>query len=129
MQKAVNKQLFLVLQNTTLCILTMLFFSLPAHAQNDFAKPDVDSSKHNPLFIAALKKPIKANPILAERIKPTKHELMYWPNFPLTAAQIEARDRLRNRSIGRQISEDIIKNYVNTLIYGKKIPPAVIPKF
>lgn len=129
MQKACTKQLFLVLQNTTFCILTMLFFSLPTYSQNIFAKSDADSGKLNPLFIAALKKPIKANPILAERIKPTKHELMYWPNFPLTAAQIEARDRLRNRSLGRQISDDIIKNYVNTLMYGKKIPPAVIPKF
>lgn len=129
MQKAVNKQLFLVLQNTTLCILTMLFFSLPAYSQNDFAKPDAESAKLNPIFLAAIKKPIKANPIFVERIKPTKHELMYWPNFPLTAAQIEARDRLRNRSLGRQISDDIIKTYVNTLIYGKKMLPAVIPKF
>ncbi len=129
MQKAVYKQLFLVLQNTTLCILIMLFFSLAAFSQSDSPNKDTNSTKLNPLFIAALKKPIKANPILVERIKPTKHELMYWPNFPLTAAQIEARDRLRSRSLGKQISEDIIKNYVNKLIYGKKIPSAVIPKF
>ena len=129
MQKAVYKQLFLVLQNTTLCILIMLFFSLAAFSQSDSLNKDTNSTKLNPLFIAALKKPIKANPFLVERIKPTKHELMYWPNFPLTAAQIEARDRLRSRSLGKQISDDIIKNYVNTLIYGKKIPSAVIPKF
>ena len=129
MQKAANKQWFLVLQNTTLCILAILFFSLSAFSQIDSQKRDTNSERLNPIFLAVLKKPLKPNPLLAELIKPGRHELMYWPNYPLTQAEIDTRDRLRNRSIGRQIADDIIKNYVNTLIYGKKNPPAVIPKF
>ena len=79
------------------------------------------------------KPPLKANQQLAEYIKPSKHELMYWPNFPLNAAQVEARnkawERENNRPFGEKIASDIIKNAVNTLIYGKKMPVAVRPKF
>ena len=91
----------------------------------------------NPLLFSAFKKPLKANPLLSEYIKPSKHELMYWPYFPLNAAQVEARNReweIRNKkTIGGQIvsdiAHDIIKNQVNSLIYGKKMPVAVAPKF
>jgi len=62
---------------------------------------------------------------------------MHWPYFPLNAAQVEARnrewDRRNKQSIGQQIAgdiaSDIIKNQVNSLIYGKKMPVAVRPKF
>ena len=60
-------------------------------------------------------------------------ELMHWPNYPLTAAQIIARQadwqRRNSQTIGEQIASDIIKNRVNALIYGKKMPVAVVPKF
>ncbi|MEO6541411.1 MAG: hypothetical protein ABIN74_10485, partial [Ferruginibacter sp.] len=73
------------------------------------------------------------NPLLAEYIKPTKHELMYWPNYPLTAAQVEARnkewDRKFNRPIGQQIVGEIVDSYINTILYGKKQVVAVRPKF
>lgn len=91
----------------------------------------------NPLLYAAFKKPLKPNPLLSEYVKPSKYELMHWPYFPLNAAQVEARNReweRRNKqSIGQQIAGDIagdiIKNQVNSLIYGKKMPIAVRPKF
>ena len=62
---------------------------------------------------------------------------MYWPNFPLDATQIEARDRewkrRNSKTFGGQIisdiTKDIIKDQINTLIYGKKMPVAVAPKF
>ena len=78
------------------------------------------------------KTPLKATQQLSEYIKPSKRELMYWPNFPLNAAQIEARnrewERKNKQSPGEQIASDIIKSYVNSLLYGKK-PVAVVPKF
>ena len=91
----------------------------------------------NPLLFSAFKKPLKPNPLLSEYITPSKYELMYWPNFPLTPAQVEARDRewerKNSRPIGQQIlsdiTTDIIKSSVNSLIYGKKMPVAVTPKF
>jgi hypothetical protein len=83
----------------------------------------------NPLLREAFKKPVKTNPLLAERIKPSKYELMYWPNYPLTAAQIAARDRKNRQSLGGYIAEDIIRSVANDIIFGKKIPPAQLPKF
>jgi hypothetical protein len=60
-------------------------------------------------------------------------ELMHWPNYPLTAGQIIARQaewqRRNNQSIGERVAADIIKNSVNSLIYGRKNTPAVVPKF
>ena len=91
----------------------------------------------NPLLYAAFKKSLKPNTLLSEYVKPSKYELMYWPNFPLTPAQVEARERewerRNNRPFGEQILSDIaaeiIKTQVNSLIYGKKMPVAVAPKF
>ncbi len=107
-------------------------FAIAASAQIRDANIVGSYSAMNPLLLAAFKKPLKANPLLAEKIKPSRFELMYWPNYPLTAAQIAARDREWERknkqSIGEQIAGDIIKSYVNTLIYGKK-PVAAVPKF
>jgi hypothetical protein len=92
----------------------------------------------NPLLLGTFKKPLKPNPLLSEYIKPSAHELMYWPNFPLNAAQIQARSKqwpscsksgYTPLTLGEQIASDIIKNQVNSLIYGKKMPVAVTPKF
>ena len=54
---------------------------------------------------------------------------MYWPNYPLTAAQIAERDKKYNRPIGQQIADEILESTINSLIYGKKKPVAVRPKF
>lgn len=91
----------------------------------------------NPLLHAAFKKPLNPNPLLSEYVRPSKYELMHWPYFPLNAAQAEARnrewERRNNRSLGEQIAgdmaNDIIRNQVNSLIFGKKMPVAVRPKF
>ena len=62
---------------------------------------------------------------------------MYWPNYPLTTAQIETRnrewERRNSQTLGQQIASDIaadiIKNQINTLLYGRKTTPAAVPKF
>ncbi len=58
---------------------------------------------------------------------------MYWPNYPLTAAQIQARDkewdRENNQSPGQQIAGEIMESAINNLINGRKSPVANRPKF
>ncbi len=120
------------IQNSILSIVFTVLSAATLHAQTVVVKHNATTFELNPLLRASFKKPIKAAPLLAEYIKPGKHELMYWPNFPLNAAQIEARNRAWERknkqTIGEQVAGDIIKGYVNSLIYGKK-PVAVAPKF
>lgn len=106
-------------------------------AQTVNVKARTNEFEINPLLLTAFKKPVQATPMLAERMKPSKYELMYWPNFPLTAAQIKARDskweRKNRKTIGGQIvsdvASDIIKTQVNSLVYSKKSPVAVAPRF
>ncbi len=112
-------------------------FSIAASAQVNYNDVVEKYPRMNPLLFGAFRKPVKPNPLLSEYIKPSKHELMYWPNFPLNAYQADAREReweRRNKqTIGGQIvsdiAYDIIKSSVNLLLYGKKMPVAVAPKF
>jgi hypothetical protein len=125
------------MQKIFITIAFICSFTLTSSAQVYDTKTVEKYPRLNPLLFAAFKKPVKPSPLLSEYIKPSKHELMYWPNYPLTIAEIEARDReweRRNKkTIGGQIvsdiANDIIKNQVNSLIYGKKMPVAVAPKF
>ena len=127
-----NKYSDHLLQKSMLCFALMLFFMIPVSAQVE-ARIHTSQSNLNPLLLSSFKKPVKANPLLAEYIKPGKHELMYWPNFPLNAAQIEARrrewERKYNRPIGEQIVGDMVNSYINFILYGKKQVVAVRPKF
>ena len=108
-----------------LCSTLTLFSSSNLSAQTFVAS----KTNLSPLFFKYFRQPLKANPQLNQIIKPSKYELMYWPNYPLTLQQIAARDRKNQQSIGEQIAGDIIGNAVNTLIYGKKTAIAAIPYF
>lgn len=115
----------------------MFSFSISISAQAFDNKVDEKYPQMSPLLFAAFKKPVKPNLLLSEYVKPSKHELMYWPDFPLNASQLEARsnecERRNKQTVGGQIisdiASDIIKNQVNSLIYSKKMPVAVTPKF
>lgn len=119
------------------CIGFIFAFAINSIAQTPAGGIPVKAPLLNPLLFSAFKKPLKANPLVSQYIKPTKYELMYWPNFPLTPSQIESRNRVwerRNKqTIGEQIvsdlAHDMIKSSVNSLIYGKKMPVAVTPRF
>jgi hypothetical protein len=132
-----NKYLSRFLLKPLVMIGFIFSFSIAASAQVYYNHVVGKYPLMNPLLFDAFKKPVKPNPLLSEYIKPSKFELMHWPYFPLTPAQVEARDREWKRknkqSIGRQIvndiADDIIKTQVNSLIYGKKTPVAVRPKF
>lgn len=132
-----NKYLTRFLLKPIVTIGFIFSFSIAASAQVYYNDVVGKYPLMNPLLFDAFKKPVKPNPLLSEYIKPSKHELMYWPHFPLNAAQVEARqrewERKNNRPFGEQIlsdiSTEIIKYHVNSLIYGKKMPVAVAPKF
>ena len=127
-----NKNLNSFMQKTFITFVFICLFTLASSAQIYDVKTVGKYPLMSPLLLDAFKKPLKPNPLLSEYVKPSKHELMYWPYFPLTIAQVEARNReweRKNRqSIGEQIAGDIIKSSVNALIYGKS-PVAVAPKF
>lgn len=128
-----TKSLYTLLFKTVPVMLVILFSTLSVFSQNNTTYTSTDTAHLNPFFYTALKKPIKTNPLFAERIKPSKNELMYWPNYPLSAAQIDARqrewERKNNQPFGQQIASDIISNAAKNIIYGKKMPPATVPKF
>ena len=116
-----------------------MIFSVAGYSQYQLQPKDTTLLVHfSPLFVAALKNPYTLVIPYAGKSykvylrKPSK-ELMHWPSYPLTTGQIIARNeewqRRNNQTVGEQIASDIIKNRVNALIYGRKIPPAVIPKF
>ena len=123
-----NKYLSYFLQRSIFSIVLILAFVTAVPAQNNNNESSTDHFNLNPLLRSSFK-PIKAHPLLPGYIKPTKHELMYWPNYPLTAAQIAERDKKYNRPIGQQIADEILVSTINSLIYGKKKPVAVRPKF
>lgn len=107
----------------------LLLFCLQLPAQHNKLNTASPKKPLNPLVYSSFKKPMQVNPLFQEYIKPTRFELMYWPSYPLTPEQIAARDRRYEQSLGQQIVSDIIGTGINTLIYGKKMPPAKIPRF
>ena len=127
------KYLFHLKHKSAIIVGLLFLVALTANAQQNHLRSDSNAFHLNPMLRLNYKPPLKATQQLAEYIKPSKYELMYWPNFPLNAAQVEARDkaweRENNCPLGEKIASDIIKNSVNTLIYGKKKPVAVRPKF
>lgn len=128
-----NRYLYLPFRKTILSIVLAMLFASLVQAQNKL-KAISDTPNHlSPLLVSSFKKPVKPVADLNEHFKSPTNQLMFWPNYPLTYAQIEARnrewERENSRSLGEQIASDIIKGYVNSLIYGKKHPPANIPKF
>ena len=118
-----------LVQRTILCLGLILFIIVPASAQTVKANIKAGEYHLNPLLLSSFKKPTKANPLFTEYIKPSKYELMHWHNYPLTAAQIETRDRRYSRSAGQQIVSEIADSYINAILYGKKQVVAVRPRF
>ena len=121
----------------SICFNLILIITVLAQTNNIAAgfgeNIDRNNFQLNPLLRIAFKNAIKANPLLAKFIKPLKYELMYWPNYPLTPQQITTTGRKYAYPVSQQIANDILAgitaNYVNLLLYGKKNPPALVPKF
>ena len=135
-----NKYLYRFLKSRITVILLLLIFSSAGYAQNTPQKKDtLYSLPFGTLFFSAYKKPVQNTfmhinpPVYKIYVLKKGGELMHWPSYPLTTGQIIARNtewqRRNNQTVGEQIASDIIKNRVNTLIYGRKTAPAAIPKF
>jgi len=130
-----NKYLYHFMQKTITALVFLLTFSTAGYSQNKLLQKDtILNQGFNPIFIAAYKKPYTLMiPHTGDSYrvywKRSSRGLMYWPNYPLTAAQIEARDRKYDQSLGQQIISSIAESYINSLLYGKKMPAAVTPKF
>ncbi len=123
------------LQKTMLIIAAFTCFTFTAFCQDDLYQKDAVLPRLSPVLTAAIKNPkpgfLKiphANPpYKTYKVRPDG-ALMRWPNYPLTAQQIEARQVMYDRSIGRQIAESILESYVTGILKGRK-PVARIPKF
>jgi hypothetical protein len=122
--------LYLFFQKTMAGVVLILVFCVPANAQNESLKKDTTALHLNPLLVSSFRKTVKPNPGLNDHFKIPNNQLMYWPMYPLTAAQIEARDKKYNEPVGKQIAEEVIGSYLNSIINGKnKKPVASVPKF
>jgi hypothetical protein len=118
------------LQKTILSMVLILFFGLSACAQNNLIKKDTTGSTLNPLLYTSFKNSIKPGPNLNERFKSPNNQLMYWPNYHLTAAQVEERLRRYDQPVLKQIAREIAESYINSLLNGKNKKPVVsTPRF
>ncbi|MFN8251837.1 MAG: hypothetical protein U0V75_08130 [Ferruginibacter sp.] len=105
-------------------MLLMLFLSIAAIAAAQRLTPPCanDPLKYYRSAIAEKQAPsfIKLN------YKRPNNQLMSWPNYPLTATQVEQRmeQRARENKFSNKVAKDIIR-----AVFSKKKPVAVIPKF
>ncbi|MBL0056617.1 MAG: hypothetical protein IPP31_10610 [Chitinophagaceae bacterium] len=94
-----------------------------------FRRQDTTRFHIDPVQIT-IKEPAKPNPLLSETVTRPSGELMSWPNYPLTAQQIEQRDRINNRTVGQQIVHDVVETAAQSIINRKKNKrPAQVPRF
>jgi hypothetical protein len=134
-----NKYLYHSGQKNISSLVLLMIFSFAGYAQITPLQRDTAATfPLSPLFFSSYKKPnqptaMHINPPYKPFVLRKGGELMHWPNYPLTAGQIIARQadwqRRNSQTLGEQIASDIIKNRVNAWIYGKKMPVAVVPKF
>lgn len=128
-----RRYLYLFPRKIMLSIIIVFVYASLVQAQNKLTATGGPANHFSPLFMTSLKKPVKPSDGLNEYFKSPKNQLMFWPDYPLTAAQIETRnqewERVHSHTLGEQIAGDIIKTYVNALIYGKPHTAASIPKF
>ena len=135
-----NKYLDRIFQKTTAGFVLLMIFSTAAYSQDKLQQKDSFLTRRlSPLFVSAYKHPVRlmipyVNPPYKPYTVRPGRELMCWPAYPLTAAQIEARnrewDKKNSQSLGKQIANDIIETTVEGIINGRnKKPVAVRPKF
>jgi hypothetical protein len=102
---------------TIACIVLFLFLGLSAYTQ------DTPHFHINPLRASGLKEPIKANPNLNDHFKIPNNQLMYWSYYPLTAQQIEEREKCYNTSFGQQVFQGVTESFINTFLIRNPAAP------
>lgn len=134
-----NKYLQHFIQKNISSLVLLMIFSTTGYSQNTLLPKDsLLTPLISPVVVSLHKKPVQLmtlhiNPPYKPFVLRRGSELMHWPNYPLTAGQIIARQadwqRRNSQTLGEQIASDIIKNRFNSLIYGRKATPAAVPKF
>jgi hypothetical protein len=105
----------------------VVLFTLGAAAQN---KPGVKDSTYFLKSFLSQSTPKRsaliANPTIKTRYTRPNNQLMSWPNYLLTAYQIQQRDKklAESRKLKNVIANDVLKSFLS-----KKTTTAVIPKF
>jgi hypothetical protein len=117
---------FLLLKLVLSWVIVLLFTS-GAAAQN---KPTLKDSAYFLKYFLNQATPKKStlitNSTIKNRYARPNNQLMSWPNYPLTAYQIQQRDKqlAESRKLKNVIANDVLKSFLS-----KKTTTAVIPKF
>jgi hypothetical protein len=118
------------LQKTILSIILIAGLNSLLQAQISVSKKDSSILHLNPLLVSALKNPLRPATGLNDRFRRPNNQLMSWPNYSLTAAQIMERDKKYDQPVGKQIASDIAESYINSILNGKNKKPVVAaPRF
>ncbi|MBK7374597.1 MAG: hypothetical protein IPJ02_03255 [Chitinophagaceae bacterium] len=130
MRSANSSYLYLLFRKTILPVVLVSGFTSLAHAQNKPAEKASSIHHLSPLLLSAPGKSIKPASDLNQYFKRPGNQLMNWPDYPLTAAQIMERDKKYDQPIGQQLASSIAESYINSILDGKnKKPVASVPKF
>jgi len=116
----VNKGRYLQMRCYLFCIALLLLCGLNSRAQ--YQRLAYDPLQYYHIFTSS--KPV--HPYTKIDYTRPNNQLMSWPNFPLTATEIERRHRVAEQESkpSSVIAKDIITNLLK-----KKTKTAVIPKF
>jgi hypothetical protein len=119
------KYLYIKLLNPLLVIIVTTCCSLRVEAQNKVAAKD-SSTQQRLVYYHRFTNSKPIHPYTKIDYTRPNNQLMSWPNFPLTATEIERRHRVseQENKPGAVIAKDIITNLLR-----KKTKVAVIPTF
>jgi len=118
--------LYLKLRRPLVGAIAILFFSLNASAQNKPTTTDSSNTQKRLFYYHSFTSLKPVHPYTKIDYTLPNDQLMSWPNFPLTATEMERRHRVaeKEEKLSSVIAKDIITN-----ILKKKPKVAVIPKF
>jgi|GEM_PF-4217942 len=123
---SLNKYLGFAILQSFFIIALLLFLNIQGFGQNTGMATDSPSVSSRLFYYHSAMPEKKSHPF--QRIDYTRpnNQLMSWPNYPLTATEMERRHRIaaQENKLSNVIAKDII-----TSILSKKKKVAVIPKF
>jgi len=120
------KYLYFKLHRPLMGIIVIICCSLNTTAQHSPAAKDSSSTQKRLYYYHSFTSSKPAHPYTKIDYTRPNNQLMSWPNFPLTATEIERRHRVAEQESkpSSVIAKDIITNLLK-----KKTKTAVIPKF
>jgi hypothetical protein len=121
-----GKYLYFQLLRSLFSIAILLLCCFAATAQDQQTTKDSTTTAKRLFYYHSFTSSKTARPYTKIDYTRPNNQLMSWPNFPLTATEIERRHRVaeKEEKVSSVIAKDIITNLLK-----KKTKPAVIPKF